>query len=240
MKAMILAAGLGTRLRPLTDRMPKALVEVDGEPILQRVIQRLVNQGFNDIVINVHHFAEQIEDFLRVRDFGANILLSDEKGRLLDTGGGIVAAMPLLFGKDRSPVLIHNVDILSNADLKNLYTKGEESSLLVSDRESSRKLIFDKGMILKGWENETTGEMRPANLSLQPGWERLAFSGIYTLTYEAVCEMKKIQEKDSFPIMDYFLNPRREEILKGVKSDDLHLIDIGKPATLAQASRFID
>ncbi|MCH5231737.1 MAG: NTP transferase domain-containing protein [Muribaculaceae bacterium] len=238
MKAMILAAGMGTRLRPLTDRIPKALVEVEGIPMLERVILRLREQGFDRLVVNIHHLGDQIVGFLSARDYGIEIEISDEREELLNTGGGIVKAMPLLFKDDREPVLIHNVDILSNADLGEVM--GEESILLVSGRKSNRRLLFDEDMTLRGWHNETTGEFRPESVKEMDGLSAYAFSGIYSLTYESIEEMKKLRGEEAFPVMDYFLDSRREVGLKGYFDSNLHLIDIGKPATLSQASDFIN
>ena len=238
MKAMILAAGLGTRLRPLTDRIPKALVEVEGIPMLERVILRLREQGFDRLVVNIHHLGDQIVGFLSARDYGIEIEISDEREELLNTGGGIVKAMPLLFKDDREPVLIHNVDILSNADLGEVM--GEESILLVSGRKSNRRLLFDEDMTLRGWHNETTGEFRPESVKEMDGLSAYAFSGIYSLTYESIEEMKKLRGEEAFPVMDYFLDSRREVGLKGHFDSNLRLIDIGKPATLSQASDFIN
>ena len=146
MKAMIFAAGLGTRLRPLTDHMPKALVPVAGKPMLERVILRLKEAGFNEIMVNIHHFGEQIIDFLRAHDnFGTEIHISDERGMLLDTGGGIKKARPFLDGQE--PFLVHNADILTDIDLAGLYRhhleSDAESTLLVSERKTSRYLLFD-------------------------------------------------------------------------------------------------
>lgn len=236
MKAMILAAGLGTRLKPLTDSKPKALVEIGGVPMLEIVIRNLKRQGFNRIVVNVHHLGNQIIDFLRERDFGVEIKISDERGKLLYTGGGIVNAARLLFGEDRSPVLIHNVDILSNADLSKLIAN--QISLLVSERVSSRKLIFDEDLSLKGWHNLVTDEIRPEGLIRKKGWRELAFSGIYSITLKAVEEMESIFGVEAFPVMDYFLNPLRREKIMGLEEPQLRIIDIGKPATLAQAQEF--
>lgn len=235
---MILAAGLGTRLRPLTDRIPKALVEVEGIPMLERVILRLREQGFDRLVVNIHHLGDQIDGFLSARDYGIEIEISDEREELLNTGGGIVKAMPLLFKDDREPVLIHNVDILSNADLGEVM--GEESILLVSGRKSNRRLLFDEDMTLRGWNNETTGEFRPESVKEMDGLSACAFSGIYSLTYESMEEMKKLRGEEAFPVMDYFLDSRREVGLKGYFDSNLRLIDIGKPATLSQASDFIN
>lgn len=145
MKAMIFAAGLGTRLRPLTDHMPKALVPVAGKPMLERVILRLKEAGFNEITVNIHHFGEQIIDFLRTHDnFGTEIHISDERGMLLDTGGGIKKARPFLDGQE--PFLVHNADILTDIDLAGLYRhhleSDAESTLLVSERKTSRYLLL--------------------------------------------------------------------------------------------------
>lgn len=169
MQAMIFAAGLGTRLKPLTDRIPKALVRVGGEPLLKRVIFRLKDAGFTRIVVNVHHFSSQIIDYLRDNDnFGMDVRISDETDKLLETGGGIRKAWPLFDAHE--PVLIHNVDILSNVDLgkfyqietKDLTEESQEASseekplaarLLVSERKTKRYLLFDDSMRLVGWTN---------------------------------------------------------------------------------------
>lgn len=239
MKAMILAAGLGTRLKPITDSIPKALVEINGVPILQHVILFLKSQGFNRLVVNVHHFANQIKEFLYSNDFGVEIIISDESEALLDTGGGIVNALPLLFKNDNTPALIHNVDIISNAsDLKKLINKTEETgsgaSLLVSDRESSRKLLFDPEMNLAGWHDLKNNQFKMTGKA-NCLYKEYAFSGIYTISREAVEEMKKLFSTNRFSVMEYFLNPERKERIIGYEQEDLKLLDIGKPATLSQA-----
>lgn len=168
MQAMIFAAGLGTRLRPLTDKMPKALVEVDGKPLIEHVIEKLCKSGFTSIVVNVHHFSNQIIDYLNAHDFGVDIRISDETDKLLDTGGGLRKAS-YLFNPDEQ-VLIHNVDILSNADLRTFYEQGPlmtnyatgnnmkaAATLLVSWRKTKRYLLFDADMRLVGWTNIETG-----------------------------------------------------------------------------------
>lgn len=240
MKAMILAAGLGTRLKPLTDKKPKALIEVGGVPMLERVITKLVSQGFNYIVVNIHHLGSQIIEFLSRKDFGARILISDERSSLLDTGGGIVKAFPLLFDGDDAPVLFHNVDILSNADLKDLIKNhGNSSKLIVSDRQSARKLIFDSQMNLRGWHDSKNQIYKPEGLKLSPEIKEYAFSGIYVLTKNSIEEMATLERREKFSVTDYFLNPERKEDMKGVVKSDLQLIDIGKPATLSQAELYI-
>lgn len=171
MQAMIFAAGLGTRLRPLTDRIPKALVEVGGKPLLYHVITKLRQSGFDRIVVNVHHHSDQIIDYLDANDFGVDIKVSDETDKLLDTGGGLKKAASLF--RSDEPVLIHNVDILSNVNLRKFYTEGgtmknygsgkpldAAATLLVSWRQTKRYLLFDSEMRLVGWTNIETGEVK--------------------------------------------------------------------------------
>src|SRR5574344_1455894 len=165
MKAMIFAAALGPRLRPLTDTMPKALVPVAGKPMLEHVILKLKSSGFDDITINIHHLGSQILDFLKANDdFGVTIHISDETDKLLDTGGGIKKARRFL-AADNEPFLVHNVDILSNVDLYDFYmhhlSSGSKATVLVSPRQTSRYLVFDKQRRLCGWLNKTTGETKP-------------------------------------------------------------------------------
>lgn len=240
MKAMILAAGLGTRLRPWTLEHPKALVPVGGVPMLERVIFRLKGEGFNEIIINVHHFSNQIIDFVRSRDFGVDIKISDESESLLDTGGGLVKASRYFTNE---PVLIHNVDILSNADLRGLMASHVNSkmacSLLVSERMSSRKLIFDSDLILKGWHHIEKEEYKPLGLSFEASDKEYSFSGIYVASPQMCNEMKGMFGNDGFPIMDYFLSPDRKETIRGVVASELRLLDIGKPDTLNDAQSWL-
>lgn len=186
---MIFAAGLGTRLKPLTDTMPKALVPVGGEPLLQRVIFRLRDAGFTHIVVNVHHFSQQIIDYLRQNDnFGLDIRISDETEQLLDTGGGLRRAAPLF--SSASPILIHNVDILSNVCLDRFYALDEKvdcpfcgvphqlvgAQLLVSWRRTKRYLLFSDQMLLVGWMNIETGQTKgPFPLQRDPQWQQADF-----------------------------------------------------------------
>ena len=160
MQAMIFAAGKGTRLKPLTDSIPKALVEVKGKTLLARTIESLKAAGCERIVVNVHYFSEQIKDYLARHDFGIDIRISDETSRLLDTGGGIKSAAALL--DVTRPVLIHNVDILSNVDLQDFYnySTGADVRMLVSRRKTKRYLIFNTNMRLVGWTNIETSEIK--------------------------------------------------------------------------------
>ncbi|MDE6443932.1 MAG: NTP transferase domain-containing protein [Muribaculaceae bacterium] len=239
MKAMVLAAGLGSRLKPWTLEHPKALVPVQGVPMLERVIDKLRREGFDEIVVNIHHFGEQIVEFLRNRDFGIPIHISDESDRLLDTGGAILHALDLLKPWE-SPVLIHNVDILSDANLHALMeaheSGGADSTLLVSDRESSRHLIFDEEMNLRGWHHVKDNLYRPSGFIPRPDDREYAFSGIHVVGEGLADSMKRKQKDEKFPIMDFLLRDDNGCRIKGVVREGLRLIDIGKPATLSQAN----
>lgn len=236
MKAFILAAGLGTRLKPWTLSHPKALVPVGGVPMLERVIRSLENEGFDYIVVNVHHFASQITDFLKARAWQARIEVSDETDLLLDTGGALVHAAPLLC-RDSEPFLIHNVDILSDASPAELMAAhkelGGEATLLVSDRDSSRHLLFDPEMRLRAWRNLSNGERRG-----EAGeWPiELAFSGIHVMNTSLVESMRAEGMPRVFPVMDYYLSHTRQIPIFGYRRDSLDLIDIGKPETLSRAN----
>ena len=179
MQAFILAAGLGTRLHPLTDHCPKALVEVNGTPLLQIAIENLVQQGINHIVINVHHFAEMVCDYLSHTAWDAEIYISDEREMLLDTGGALKKAEPLF--KANESILIHNVDILSRIKLQDLisYHRNMENiaTLAACHRKTSRYLLFDNQKQLIGWKNNNSGESKWVN---NPAiiYDELAFSGI--------------------------------------------------------------
>lgn len=240
MKAMIFAAGLGTRLKPLTDKMPKALVPVAGKPMLEHVINKLKAAGFDEIVINVHHFAQQIIDFLKVNDnFGIQIHISDETEALLDTGGGIKKASPYF----NEPFLVHNADILSNVDLKALYdfhiASGNDATLLVSPRKTVRYLLFDDTNRLCGWVNKDTLQTKPDGFVYQPEIQKeYAFGGIHVISPT----LFKYMENDwtgKFSIMDFYLQTCKEAHLGSYAKEDLHLIDIGKLDTLAKAEEFI-
>ena len=255
---MIFAAGLGTRLKPLTDTMPKALVRVGGEPLIKRVIMNLAAAGVDRIVVNVHHFAEQIIDYLKDNDnFGLDIRISDETDGLLETGGGIKKAAPLF--DSTAPILIHNVDILSNVNLSEFYqmasrseerrvmseelrVKSEEADcdavLLVSWRKTKRYLLFNDDMKLVGWTNIETGEVRSPYPELNPKECRMyAFAGIHALSPRLLKMMDEFP--DRFGIIDFYLKACATHNIKGYVKDDLKLMDIGKLDTLAQAEEFL-
>jgi mannose-1-phosphate guanyltransferase len=244
MKAMIFAAGLGTRLKPLTDTMPKALVPVDGHPLLEIQIRRLMAAGVTDIVINVHHFAEQIREFVRANNgFGANIRFSDETVRLLETGGGIKKAMPLLVegeGAGEAPFIVHNVDILSNVDLAAFYEegKGHAATLLVSPRVTQRYLLFDDENRLVGWTNVKTGEVRTPYPELDvDACRKYAFAGIHLFSPTLFKEFAAWG--DAFSIIDFYLSVCGRIPVYGCCREDLKLMDVGKLDTLARADEFL-
>ena len=241
-QAMIFAAGLGTRLRPLTDTMPKALVRVGGQPLLWHVVMRLKAAGFERIVVNVHHFAQQIVDYLDSNDhFGLDIRISDETERLLDTGGGIKKALPL-FAPD-SPILIHNVDILSNLDLTKCQTLCEvaepDALLVVSKRQTKRYLLFGDDDLLNGWTNIETGEVKEVDREeVQSGkFRMLAFSGIHVIGPRLFPLFEAMPER--FGIIDFYLKYCHQYAIQGCEQKDLRLLDVGKLDTLEQAEAFL-
>ncbi len=235
---MIFAAGLGTRLKPITDTIPKALVPIAGKTLLEHTIIKLKSEGFTDIVINVHHFAGQIIDFLKANNnFGIDIKISDESGELLETGGGIRKAAPLLGSE---PFLIHNVDIISNVKLSELYDahirSGADSTLLVSSRKSSRALLFDYNFNLKAWRNNSTGEVKTPFESLDiNSLQPYAFSGIHIFSPSLFPYMENYPAK--FPIIDFYLDTCNKTKIKASVNEDLRLIDVGKLDSLEEAER---
>lgn len=239
MQAMIFAAGLGTRLKPLTDTMPKALVRVGGRPLIEHVVDKLKAAGVEKMVVNVHHFASQVVDYLHENgNFGADISISDETDKLLDTGGGLKKAAGL-FAAD-APILIHNVDILSNVDLRWLYEshEGNDATLLVSERKTKRYLLFNDDMRLVGWTNIETGEVRSPYKDLDVDACRMyAFSGIHVFSPRLFPLMDAFPDK--FGIIDFYLKVCGEAVIKGCVKQDLRLLDVGKLDTLAEAERFL-
>lgn len=255
-QAMVFAAGLGTRLKPLTDTMPKALVRVGDQPLLWHVIMKLKTAGFERIVVNVHHFAQQIIDYLAENQyFGLDIRISDEREKLLETGGGIKKALPLFDAG--SPVLIHNVDILSNVDLKELYDDAMEKAcdalLLVSWRKTKRYLLFDDNDSLDGWINIETGEIKGDPLGITStsvvenrrlqgtnGHSKrlLAFSGIHIISPSVFPLFEEMP--DRFGIIDFYLKYCHQLSFLGKEESDLQLMDVGKLDTLSEAENFIN
>lgn len=236
-QAMIFAAGLGTRLRPLTDDRPKALVEVEGRTLLEHTILRLKDAGFARIVVNVHHFADQIIDFLKAHDhFGLDIRVSDERNQLLDTGGGVKAALPLIAGDE--PLLIHNVDIVSTIDLLALYSShiGQQertaATLAINQRKTSRYLMFDDALDLSGWTNISTGEVKGKM------GEKYAFAGIHVID-PTLLPALMAQPEDSFPIVPFYLSVCGQMRLHGQDVTAYKWEDCGKVESLAHAAAIL-
>lgn len=252
MQTMLFAAGKGTRLKPLTDVIPKALVPVGDKPLIQHVMDRLASAGAEQVVVNVHHHAGQIKNFLQLAapHYTFSIAVSDESEALLETGGGIKKARPL-FRSDKEPVLIHNVDILSNVDLAAFYEEGRanDATLLVSWRETQRYLLFTDDMRLVGWTNIATGQVKspyPDIMAMDGNKEAVAkafkgrmyaFSGIHSFSPMLFPLMD--EWPDRFPIMDFYLKHCAEVGIKGVVKQDLRLLDVGKLDTLAGAEDFM-
>ncbi len=247
MKAMVFAAGLGTRLRPLTDNKPKALVEVGGKPMLERVIRHLISCGFTDVTINVHHFGQQIIDFVNANNcFGIDLHISDERNLLLDTGGGIRHARPFLDGNE--PFLVHNADILTDIDLRDLYNhhlaNNAYATMLTAERPTSRYLIFDADNTMHGWTNVKTGEVRPEGFCYdRQQYHQAAYSGIQVVSPAVFADLDAYalsMESDVIPIIPFYLSEcNRRKIVSYQPSQSYHWIDIGKPETLAEANRLI-
>jgi NDP-sugar pyrophosphorylase family protein len=240
MNAFIFAAGLGTRLKPLTDTMPKALVPVAGKPLLAHVIEKLKAAGCKKIVINIHHFGEMIMDYVKENNnFGIDIVFSDEREMLLETGGAIKHAVDLLGDE---PFLIHNVDIMSNVDLQALWSEhinsGSAATLLVSKRNSSRALLFNKESNLTAWTNKNTGEVKTPYENIEIAClEEFAFSGIHVFSPQLFKYFGEYPEK--FSIIDFYLNTCKAEKIKAFTQDGLQLLDVGKLDSLEKANAFV-
>lgn len=253
MKAMIFAAGLGTRLKPLTDTLPKALVPLAGKTLLQWQIEQLKAAGITDIVVNVHHFPDMIINYLKENDnFGCTIQVSDERDRLLETGGGLRKAEALLgsniqeFRSSGEGILICNVDILSNIDIPTLlqsYNPAEMGLVVVSKRDTQRYLLFNEENRLCGWTNIATGEVRPASFASSPNSliaSRLAFSGMQVLNPRIFdCMDDIVQQKgEKFSLIDLYLNIAQKEILRAYIPENYRMMDVGKINQLSEAEAF--
>lgn len=238
---MIFAAGIGSRLKPLTDELPKALIPLNGKPMLEHVILKLKAAGFHHVIINVHHFGQQIIDFLAANDnFGLNIQISDERDYLLDTGGGIKKAITFLQGEE--PFLVHNVDIISNVDLRALYdhhlANNSLATLLVSKRETSRYLLFDKQLKLCGWRNRETGEVKSYFPDFDPQqYTEYGFGGVHVLSPEIFEWMEEWTGK--FPIINFYLSICAKTTIQAYPAENLSLFDVGKPDSFAQAEAWM-
>lgn len=233
MKAMIFAAGLGTRLKPFTDHHPKALAEVNGKTLLELSIRYLQRYGIEDVIVNVHHFADQIEEVLKDNSgFGSWVTVSDERAAVLETGGGLLKAAAHFTGEEDFVVL--NVDVLTNLDLGAMIAAHQQSdaiaTLAVMKRDSSRQLLFDEHGILCGWSNTNTGEQKISRevLSLEP----MAFSGVQVLSSEIL----NMPFKGKFSMIDVYLHYAKTNLIKAFDHTGNVFLDVGKPEALEQAS----
>ena len=253
MKALVFAAGLGTRLKPFTESHPKALVDIGGKPMLRRVIDRLTETGVENIIVNVHHHAAQIVDYLEnERDnIPAEIYISDESDRLLDTGGGILHARALLDNNDNEPFIVHNADILSTVNLSEMmerhHRSGADVTLLSADRPTSRKLLFDTEGRMHGWTNVNTEEVKYG-----PSYNRLhtpecnliplAFGGIHIMSPKIFPLLEDYAKEDNkFPIVPFYI---RNTLTLNIRAycppaDSYTWYDIGKPETLEKARSWL-
>ena len=239
MKAMIFAAGLGTRLQPYTLTKPKALVEINGVTLLELAIRKLKSEGFSEIVVNVHAFGNQIIEFLNSHDFGVTTYISDEREQLLDTGGGLAKAMP--FFADGAPFLVYNVDIITTVNLAEFYQAHLKSnaiaSLMVRNRKTARYLLFNNEMKLSGWRNKSTEEEILVDLNPSETYKELAFSGIHIVNPKIAAYFPTII--NPFPIVPFYLDVAKYETIKGVLDTDSNWFDVGKVEQLNEASNFI-
>ena len=253
MKAMIFAAGLGTRLKPLTDTLPKALVPLAGKTLLQWQIEKLKAAGIRDIVVNIHHFPDMIINYLKDNDnFGCNIQVSDERDMLLETGGGLRKAEEKFrslgvqeFRSSNEGILICNVDILSNINIPTLlqaYNPNEMGVVVVSERETQRYLLFNDENRLCGWTNIATGEVRGpiANYQSPITNRQLAFSGMQVLSpriFDCMDEVVK-QKGEKFSLIDLYLSIAQKEILRAYIPENYRMMDVGKIDQISEAESF--
>ncbi len=262
MKALIFAAGLGTRLYPLTSTKPKALVEIAGKPLLEWQLLNLHKYGFNDIVINIHSFGNMIKEWVSIflekrKELNLTINFSDESDLLRDTGGGIKKAKSLLY--DGEPILVHNVDIFSNINLGELYKKvateikndnngtlSHLATIVVSERTTDRKFLFDKNMKLVGWMNSKLEQIKsPFQEILQTPFNELKnrelfafpFAGIHIISPDIFKAMEDFGEK--FSIVDFYLSIAQAFVIKGENISNLKLFDVGKIEQIKEAEQFI-
>ena len=239
MKALIFAAGLGTRLYPYTSDRPKALVPIAGKPMLQHIILKLKNSGIREFIINIHHFGDQIIQFLEENNnFGCQMTISDEREKLLDTGGGLKKALSYL--NENEDLLVHNVDIWTDFDLSLLINHHKQSkslvSLLVQNRKTSRYLLFEKEeKWLRGWMNKKTGEKIPEDLMIE-NFNAFAFNGIHIINASA---KNLFPETDAFPLIPVYLKLAEKEKLSAIEFRGSFWLDLGKAEQLSKAEKLI-
>ncbi len=234
-KAMIFSAGLGTRFKPWTDTHPKALALINGKPLLQRNIEYLQQYGIREVVVNVHHFADQIVDAVNMnKGWGSNVVISDETNEVLETGGGLLKARPLLEGKD--PFVTLNVDILTNLDINKLLAFHTQHKPLISfgvtNRKTSRYFLFDENNRLCGWRNTNTGEEKivvQKNDLIQK-----AYSCVVVFQPEV---FKLVKQTGKFSLTETYLDLAKNNLILGYDHSGDKLVDVGKPESVAVAEK---
>ncbi len=236
MKAMILAAGLGTRLKPFTDKHPKALAIVNEKTLLQRNVEYLASFGITELIINVHHFADQIINLIKVNNgFGSKISISDETNEVLETGGGLKKAA-WFFEKDNEPFVLMNVDVLTDMDLEAMIAQHKKNhclaTLAVTSRHTSRYFLFDDLDRLCGWENIKTGAQRMSRECKK--YQQKAFSGIHIIS-PAIFPLLKMTGK--FSMVDVYLELAKTEAIVAFDHSNSKFIDVGKPESISKAAK---
>ena len=238
MKAMILAAGLGTRLKPFTDKHPKALAIVNGKSLLQRNIEYLQNFGINEVVVNVHHFAGKVITAIKNNNgFGSNIIVSDETEEILETGGAIKKASWFFQGNE--PFILMNVDVLTDMDMdlmiKQHITQKPLATLAVTTRKTSRYFLFDEVDNLCGWKNEYTGEQKMSKEIICH--TQKAFSGIHIIAPEI---FSLIKQEGKFSIIDVYLELCKTRPIMAFDHSTSKFVDVGRPESILQAEQMFE
>ncbi|CAN5263455.1 nucleotidyltransferase family protein [soil metagenome] len=236
MKAMILAAGLGTRLKPFTDKHPKALMQINGKSLLHRNVEYLLSYGIKDIIINIHHFPQQIIDEVNLhKNFGINITYSDETDMVLETGGGLIKAKWFF---DKDPFLLMNADILTDLDLNIMFASHHQrqplATLAVTQRKSSRYFLFDEKDTLCGWKNEKTGEQKISRQ--KPAFKQKAFSGIHIISPE-IFNLTESKYQGKFSIIDVYIQLAKSFDIIGFDHTESKFIDVGKTESVSTAEK---
>jgi len=234
MKAMVFAAGLGTRLQPLTNDKPKVLVRINKVPLIDRTVQKLIESGVNEIVINVHHFADKLISFVKKQKYDCTIYFSDETDLLLNTGGGLKKAQQFLRGTD--PFIVYNVDVISDIDLSDMMAYHKENkcfaTLAVRKRNTSRYLLFSDEMQLSGWKNIKTDDEVIVHAHID--YEVRAFSGIHIISPEI---FDSFEEKGAFSIIDTYLRLAQNKTIKGYDHTASMWYDLGKLSEISEIEK---
>ncbi len=267
MKAFIFAAGLGTRLRPITDNMPKALVQIGSKPMIYYIVQKLKNASYDELIINLHHFPQQIRSYFKENNnWGLKVYFSDESDLLRDTGGALLYAKTLLtsqsapivninssavlandkkssLNRDNDYFLIHNTDIFSSVDIKQFVDSTPQdalANLLVSERKTSRYLAFDENNRLVAWYNIDTGQIRSPYKDIDIGKYRLlAFSGIHNVSNKIFDIFSEKSYLECFSIVDFYIDNCKDYPIYAYDSTGAEFIDVGKLNSLDMAEDFV-